>query len=74
MITPNKVTSLDESIIGKMSFLIVEDVTEITVGELLNLRLKKFEDIGEFVLALDVLYTLGVIDLEKEKGLIRYVS
>jgi len=74
MIVPNKITSLDESIIGKVSFLIVEDTEEITIGELLKLRLKKFEDIGEFVLALDTLYALGRIEFEEEKGLIRYVS
>jgi len=74
MIVPNKVTSLDDSIVGKMSYLIVEDVKEISVKELLDLRLKKFTDIGEFVLALDALYVLGRIEFEAERGMVRYVG
>lgn len=74
MITPNKMTSLDKSILGKLSNLFLEDVEEISVSELLELRLKKFSDIGEFVLALDVLYALGRIEVDEKLGVIRYVS
>lgn len=74
MIVPNKVTSLDDSVIGKISHLMFEDVEEISVSELLELRLKKFVDIGEFILALDVLYSLGRIELDVERELVRYVS
>ncbi|ATI01953.1 MULTISPECIES: ABC-three component system middle component 7 [Cycloclasticus] len=74
MIVPNKVTSLDDSVIGKICHLIVEDVEEIAVSELLDLRLKKFVDIGEFILALDVLYSLGRIELDVKRELVRYVD
>lgn len=74
MIVPNKVTSLDDSIIGKICHLIVDEVEEIAVSELLDLRLKKFVDIGEFILALDVLYSLGRIELDIDRELVRYVG
>lgn len=74
MIVPNKVTSLDESILGKVCNLIVDDMKEISIADLMELRLKKFVDVGEFILALDVLYSLGRIELDETRGLVRYVG
>lgn len=73
MITPNKFTSLDGTILGKLSHLMLEDVEEISLSELRDLRLRKFTDIGEFILALDALFILGRIEMN-EQGIIRYVS
>lgn len=74
MIVPSKVTSLDDSIIGKMSFLIIDGEDEISIKDLLDLRLKNFSDIGEFILSLDALYVLGKIDIEEGRGMVRYVK
>lgn len=74
MIVPNKITSLDDSILGKIRLLLIEDIEEITIQDLLKLKLKKFTDIGEFVLALDTLYALGKVELDEEKGILRYVN
>ena len=74
MITPNKMISLDGSILGKISHLILEDVEQISIGDLLDMKLRKFSDIGEFVLALDVLFALGRIDIDENRGIIHYVS
>ena len=74
MITPNKMTSLDRSILGKLSYLMVDDVEEISLNELLELRLRKFSDIGEFVLTLDALFVLGRIKLDERRGVLTYVS
>lgn len=74
MITPNKMISLDGSILGKISHLILEDVEEISIGDLLDMKLRKFSDIGEFVLALDVLFALGRIDIDENRGIIHYAS
>ncbi len=74
MITPNKMISLDKSIMGKLSHLILDDVEEITISELMELRLKKFSDVGEFILALDVLFAIGRIDIDEQRGVLRYVS
>ena len=73
MITPNKFIPLDKSILGKLSNLIVDDIDEITLLELLDLRLRKFSDVGEFILALDTLFILGRIEMD-EHGVIRYVG
>lgn len=74
MIAPSKVTSLDDSIIGKMSFLIIDGEDEISIKDLLDMRLKNFSDVGEFILALDALYVLGKIDIEESRGMVRYVK
>ncbi|MFP3979358.1 ABC-three component system middle component 7 [Marinobacter sp. KMM 10035] len=71
---PSKFTSFDNSILAKISFLILEKVEVISLSELIHARLDKFEDISEFMLALDVLYVLGKIELEEGEGVIRYVN
>lgn len=73
MIVPNKFTPLDASILGKLSHLFIEEINEISLRELLDMRLRKFTDVGEFVLALDVLFILGKIEMN-EKGIITYVD
>ncbi len=74
MIIPNKFSSLDESILGKASHLLLDDVTEITVSDLMEMRVGKFNDVGEFILALDVLYVLEKIELDINKRVVRYVG
>ena len=71
---PNKFTSFDKSILAKISMLILEEVDSISLSELIQMRLGKFEDISEFMLALDVLYVLGKIELEESEGMIKYVN
>lgn len=71
---PSKFTRFDNSILAKVSFLILEEVEVITLSDLIHARLDKFEDIGEFILALDVLYVLEKIELEEGEGVIRYVN
>lgn len=74
MITPNKFLPLDKSIMGKMPSLLIEGVDEIPITELMRLKLKKFSDIGEFILALDTLYALGKIELDQDRKVLKYVS
>tara|TARA_B100000287_G_scaffold433693_1_gene496042 strand:+ start:2336 stop:2560 length:225 start_codon:yes stop_codon:yes gene_type:complete len=71
---PSKFTSFDNSILAKISFLILEEIEVISLPDLIHARLDKFEDISEFMLALDVLYVLGKIELEEGEGVIRYVN
>lgn len=75
MIVPNKVTSLKESVIGKIAF-ILEAISEAeqNITELYINAGNKFEDINEFILALDVLYVLEVIEINQDKKVIRYVK
>jgi len=71
---PSKFTKFDNSILAKISNLIIEEYESIELAELINLRLSKFEDIGEFMLALDVLFVLGKIELDESKGIVNYVN
>jgi hypothetical protein len=71
---PSKFTNFDSSILAKISMLMLDDVETITLSELIRIRLDKFEDISEFMLALDVLFVLKKIELEDGKGVIKYVN
>lgn len=74
MSLPNKFTSFDKSILAKISVLIVEGVEAISISELIEMHLEKFEDVSELMLALDILYVLGKIDLDENQGVINYVD
>ena len=63
-----------KSILAKISMLILEEIDSISLSELIQIRLDKFEDISEFMLALDVLYVLGKVELEEDEGMIKYVN
>lgn len=71
---PSKFTNFDSSILAKISMLMLDDVETISLSELIRIRLDKFEDISEFMLALDVLFVLKKIELEDDKGMIKYVN
>lgn len=71
---PNKFTSFDKSILAKISILIMDEEESISLSELIEMRLDKFEDISEFMLALDILYVLGKIELDETQGMINYVN
>jgi len=71
---PSKFTSFDKSILAKISFLMLDDVDAISLSDLIKLTSSKFDDVSELLLALDVLYVLGKIELDETKGSIIYVS
>lgn len=71
---PSKFTNFDKSILAKISLLIIDDVESIELSELIRMCLSKFEDISEFMLALDVLYALGRIEITDDEGIIKYVN
>lgn len=71
---PSKFTNFDSSILAKISMLMLDDTESISLSELIRVRLDKFEDISEFMLALDVLFVLKKIELDDNKGLVKYVN
>lgn len=71
---PSKFTNFDKSILAKISMLILDDIETISLSELIEIRLNKFEDISEFMFALDVLYVLEKIKLDENDGVIKYVN
>jgi hypothetical protein len=75
MILPNKVIKYEESVIGKIIFLLDElKHKELTPSELYNAVSDKFDDINQFILAVDVLYLLDAIEYEQESEVLRYVK
>lgn len=71
MITPSKTISFKDSIVFKMMYILDEQFDEISVAELHNKTKRKFLGLNEFIYALDVLYVLGVIDMDIEFGKIK---
>lgn len=75
MIVPNKVISFSESIIGKMpTILNYLSKRKMTVEELFITTQDKFEEVDEFIYALDVLYLLDAIEVDFDKGVVTYVE
>ncbi|MGN0605025.1 MAG: ABC-three component system middle component 7 [Oscillospiraceae bacterium] len=72
---PSKVTPYKDSILAKFPIilsLLKENETEPI--ELYKKVKSKFEDVGEFLEALDCLYALNIIDLIEERNVLRYVD
>ena len=72
MILPDKSVTLSNSLIGLGSQIIIELSSPQTISSLWEKARKKYLEIRtfeRFVLTLDLLYAMGLIDLEK--GIIR---
>lgn len=67
MITPNKFTTLDRSLLAKVPKILVSLNDEPSLEELYGEIADSFEDPGEFILALDVLFVLGRVTIDHEK-------
>lgn len=64
MIIPNKIVSLEQSILGKSRYILSSVSNKPINVHMLYSKIKdKFTDINEFVLALDVLFSLDFIDV-----------
>jgi hypothetical protein len=75
MIVPDKITTYKESIISKVP-LVIEgliscDKNPVALWEEIQ---NKFVDINEFILTIDVTFSLGTIEYLKDKQVIRYVK
>lgn len=71
MIVPNKIISIDESVIYKAAKLLpkIKNTTQVVALYSKNKRL--FLDIPEFIETLDVLYALNKIELNVDSGEIK---
>lgn len=75
MIYPNKNIRFEESIIYKMiSVLELQEKTSINIHELYNQTKTKFKNTDEFIISLDVLYALDMINVDFETENIEYVK
>lgn len=75
MIFPDKLTSFQNSIIAKSIYILKElDVKSQSASNLFLQTQKHFEDISEFMLALDTLYILEKIIYNEQLKVIKYVK
>ena len=70
MIVPTKFTSLDKSALGKSPIVLQAFDRPVSAHSLYKLVDRQFEDVGEFLFTLDVLYVLGSIRLDTATGLV----
>lgn len=75
MIYPNKSIRFEESIIYKMvSILESQEEQTTSVRELYIKTKDKFDNIDEFIISLDVLYCLNMINIDFENEIIKYAT
>lgn len=75
MIYPNKNIRFEESIIYKMiSVLEQQEQQTINIHDLYNKTKTKFKNTDEFIISLDVLYALDMINVDFENENIEYVK
>lgn len=75
MIYPNKHITIEDSIIYKMlAILEAQEGYEMNIHVLYSKTKQKFNNADEFILSLDVLYLLDMIEVEFETETIRYVK
>lgn len=75
MILPNKLISFQNCILAKTVYILekIKD-SKFSVIELYEQVETHFEDLNEYMLALDVLYVLGKIKYNEELQVIQYVE
>jgi phage tail sheath gpL-like len=75
MIYPNKNIRFENSIIYKMvEILDVQNDSEMNIHELYSKVKNKFNNTDEFILSLDVLYVLDMIEIDFKTETIKYAK
>lgn len=75
MILPNKLISLNNSTAYKSIFIIDKVKAKLyKPAELYVLLSENFEDINEYIVALDLLCLMGYINFDMESGVLEYVK
>lgn len=72
MLVPSKFTRLEESTIFKMKCILANKNEDETVLDVYFRTKDYFYDACEFLHALDVLFVLGLLNINNETGLVEY--
>jgi len=72
MITPNKVVTLENSVLGLVGVILEQGSDPIEMMKLYRIVSNKFESIDQFLLAIDVLHVLGRIEVNFQTRTIIY--
>jgi hypothetical protein len=71
---PNKAITLRESALGRTPIILREKASRANLVSLYDKVGKEFESIDQFLLAIDVLYILGQIDVDLTTGVVTYAD
>lgn len=75
MILPNKLIPFKDSVISKVVHILdLLSISDDSAESLFEKTSHNFEDVNEFILALDVLFALEKIEIDEELKVIRYVK
>jgi hypothetical protein len=74
LITPNKFTSLDQSILAKLELVLRELSHEQDIRALYRAVGSQFETVHEFILALDVLHILRKVHVNLSAETVTHVD
>lgn len=72
---PNKVTSYQESVLGKLNVLL--DILSVRDSSLIELYFNTkqyFSDTSEFIDTVDCLFALNKLEYNEDSGVLHYVS
>ncbi|MCM2570565.1 MULTISPECIES: ABC-three component system middle component 7 [Alcaligenaceae] len=73
MITPNKFISFDQSVLAKLPAMLVDEKT-ISIHDLYTKVSNAFENVDEFMYALDVLYILNKVNVDFDLKTVTYAD
>lgn len=75
MILPNKLIGFQDSIIAKIIYILdAVSLEDQSISSLYNKVKNNFEDINQYILALDVLFTLEKVEFNEKAQVITYVK
>jgi hypothetical protein len=74
LITPNKALSLKESALGRLSALLRDRSGDVDLVTLYHQVADQFESIDQFLLALDILFLLGSVDVNLITRVVTYAG
>ncbi len=72
MLMPSKFTRLEESTLFRMKIIMSERSNGETVQDVYHRTRNVFHDASEFLHALDILFVLGIVNVEADSGVIEY--
>jgi hypothetical protein len=74
LITPNKVLSLKESVLGRICVLLKAGPMKTDLVSLYHDVASDFESVDEFILAVDTLFILGHLDIDFGTRIVSYAD
>lgn len=74
MITPNKVVTLEASALGLIGFVMEQGPAQIGLTQLYARVSKHFSSVDQFLLAIDLLFILGRIEVDFTTRTVSYVD